>query len=821
MSCAYRNAACRASVTHRPNTDGNLPTSWGEVDHYPSYLEVTVPDAEKATAVPDASVQTVSAVTWENLYCLLHSPTDVVQEVALLVLGHILHGRGWQCVPNLTDTDIMRLWQSVLSMAECPSPPQDALIRRFSVEAAVRHVTHLFVHCASPYVLEWMWNSIMARTESPLATTNDRYFAAVSLAVRCAFPLWMIPNGMTILKHALHHASLRNPESVMQLVYDIVSLLVTHPDHSGYRLLTADFLTSVLVSLTPDTPEPLRLWLKAVGSILRINPDWFTNIPQIADTIFAACTSEHTDVVQAALDVLQTVAPYAHPRFRPTIEAVIRQKDWQRDHIAICKRATALLLESMSRTHDYDGMYHLIVSACRDIAHPNVEIPDRFIAVEIVHAAMQRQDCLPAIQVFLRFLHDTPEYVGYVVDTIVELLETSSYAPALTEDMIGLAKALIHTPYLSHGADILRHAWGRGNDDQIFQAALSLGYRDKRIQALQPGLYSPCYAALVADHIYAIDPDRSDEHILNGIDEFAHRRQPIPLSVVPAVRQACRRILATYPSFPPIPSSVLNMLWHTDPQASLALLSQIIVHRTVRDEAVHRVIEALCSGVGYGDPESILYLWDHLIRQSTNNVSFTAAIILSQQRDMWHRGSPYVPLAMIRTLYHQVRALFPKQDAPNAIAQMMESLVHGWGTGVDMEILEFLDTVLSDLMAYPQYDTLAHYHPVCAMMQVLRYGWGRGIDHAIGTCLLGLVRWMDQLEQRGEYWWPVTIGPYLLLAITDGGGRMIRREYSDVCEPAVIHDARQMLKTVLQEARQILNQTVAQLQHTPFLPRTS
>ena len=821
MSCAYRNASCRASVTHRSNTDGNRPTSWGEVSHYPSHLEVTVPVAETSTAVPDVPVQTVSEVTWENLYRLLHSPTDDVQEVALLVLAHLLHVRGRQCILNLTDTDIMCLWQSVLSMAECPSPSHDALIRGVSVEAAVRHVTHMFVHCASPYVLEWMWNSIMARTESSPMTTNDRYFAAVSLAVRCAFPLWMIPNGMTVLKHAIHHASIRNPESVMSLVYDIVSLWVTHPDHSGYRVQMADLATSVLVPLTPDTPEPLRLWLKAVESILRINPDWFTNVPQIADTIFAACTSEHIDVVQAALDVLQTVAPYAHPRFRSTMEAVIRQKVWQREHIAICKRATALLLESMSHTHDYDGMYHLIVSACRDITHSDVEMPDRFIAVEIVHAAMQRQDCLPAIQVFLRSLHDKPEYVCFVVDTIVELLKTSSYAPALTKDMIELAKALIHTPYLSHGASILRHAWGRGYDDQIFQAALSIGYRDKRIQALQPGLYSPCYAAPVADHIHIIDPDRSDGNILNGIDEFARRRQTIPLSVVPTVWQACRRIIAAYPSFPPIPSSVLNMLWHTDPQVSLALLSQIITHQTLRDEAVHRVIEALCSGVGYGDPESILYLWDHLIRRSTNNVSFKAAIILSQQRDMWHRGSPYVPLAMIRTLYHRVRALFPKQDTPNAIARMMESLVHGWGAGVDMEILECLDTVISDLMAYPQYDTLAHYHPVCEIMQVLRYGWGRGIDHVIGTRLLWLVRWMDRLERQGEYWWPVTIGPYLLLAITDGGGRMIRREYSDVCEPAVIHDARQMLKTVLQEARQILVQTVAQLQHTPFAHRTS
>jgi len=735
----------------------------------------------------------VSSATWDILRRMLYSPNTIVQGEAVSILAYLIDHHGWQCVPNLTDADIMHLWPIVLSMMD--QAPQGPSIGGLSVETVIGTLTDVFTRCASPRVREWMWDRLMDYSEQSPKTKEDPYIAAVSRAVRCAFPLWMIPNGMTMLTHTIRHAPLRGRER-MQFVYDAVTLWTSRSSDPAHPQQMSILLTDVLIpempkslsNLSPQAAERWWLWIRAVEQIIRIEPDLFTKVPRVANTMFAACTTGHTVVVRAALDVLRTVAPYEHPRFRSTMEAVIRQTQ----NANVRKRAIALLFESLHRTRDDDGMSRLIMSACRVLIDHDQESLDYFRAVDIVQEAMQRIECLPVMREALRVLRDNPS----LSHEVMEWLVTIPYVPELTEEMIGFAEALLKTDRADYGAAILSRAWGRGYDDQIVRIASSIRHPDRQIRSLLPGLYSPSYAVSVVQRMRSLDPKQAAWNILRGVADGNVMNRPIPHAIVPDIQQAWDE-LDRHSAFP---SSVLDPLWETEPQVAATMLARIMTRGPVRSDTAKLVIEGLCRGIGSGNPTTILYLWEHLVRQSTVQVLQQAAGYLAQQPDVWHRGVSFVPLAMAQTLYlRSEKKSLLDPTVPPIIASIVASLGYGWGTGVDTKILGLLDTVMSYVMTYPRYDVLAHPEPIHEMVRVLRSGWGRGFDDAIATRLLRVMEWMDQ---RNPSWGSTPMGLSVLLAMTDGGGQPTR---ASADEPYTVPS------TVLTFARTMLERMVSRI----------
>ncbi len=795
MSCQYRHLCYHRSITTGNRSDGSLhppltfPTRHcGDIR--PPFVASDGPSSS-CTLLP----------TWDVLRTLLHAPSPATRYNAVKILLEMIDAADFQPLPlPLTDTDIAHIWHILLLTIGRPSPSwwKDA-----HSEQQRALLTMLFLQ-ASNERRQWMWATAQAQCASPNGTPAD----TVTTLLRWNFPLWMIPNSMTIMEHALTTNSRETMSALLGALH-----FWFHPVPPPPPMATAlqTFLTEVLVQTRPTNPITCVVewstWIHVSTYLARIDPTCYSAYSPIAQSIFTIGSDGPYYAIHGVLTYLDTARPFANPWFYVTIESILRRCD------AFCHQAAGLLLDAICHLPDPAPMRHIIDHAGQVILNRSSETGDteaigRAGAIAILQTAMRYERAIPFLRPYLAALREDPN----IARDSVRFLATAPYHPNLTDEVIALACTALGTPDHPYAITILRRAWGTIHDESIitlvrrhadrFQPVN--GAEDDRIayihEVLGPGLYHPQFGEAIVAQITDLESNAPDhynaaEYLILGVASNYRPGQPIPPAVFPSVIQACR-------SRPErVPPVIIRAIWDTDPDAVADVIEAIVQHAPVDTIAtlgtlwgkgndalvaglirqiIHdhnalnhrRVIgtaltKAILEGIGRPDTDTdtIMTVWYDLIAQNQPyHLGDLIDTVIRRFRNIPpHRHAPFP--AIIQTVYHRCRTAHTA-DTSELMPKLLAGLSLGWRRGDDRAILNLLDTFLHDTIYYDP----PHRHTtdiIIGALYTLRFGWGRGLDRAIAIRLRDLMAWLDTTI---PYWHTTDIGKASMLAITAGGG---------------------------------------------------
>ena len=721
----------------------------------------------------DPYPHTVSPGPWTIVRTLLHSPHATDRRQAVHSILHLIAAHGWRGIPPLTDEDIHSLWSTLITDLLLPADYEWSsvwmgMIRLVGVSGSADRVA-------------WLWEHIKTHV------SHHQSVSAVETALRWRIPIWMAPDGLI----ALHHALLVEPDNRRcHILWSLRTTLwewITHPEPE-IRTRMDVLLTEVLLQVIPHDPMNIAIWIDTIGVILSTNPTLATTIPSLIDTIASVCPLSHSGIANAVLTVFATLRPFDHPRFRPTIDTILRTVE----DGGVCVRAAALLMDALIASRDLTAMYQVIEHAWKTVTGPD-PLPGTSGAIAILRTALYREYSAPMIASYLRNLSiDSP-----ALPAILTGIETLSPTVLSTIDSISLALFLLKTPERDRGITMLIRLWGRGCDAammSIIPGNTSLSGTD-RITILRAALCHPQVGAAAAHHIMALDPHNAARHLLTGITDYYHPKNRLPSGILPMVMQACRDLPHT------VSATVMQALWNTDPQAALEIIEHMVECGTVEMDVIksvrfgwysgdpHRigsllkrviqqygtsdawgimraVVTTVLDGIGVGTSTVVLDVWHHMVRAVPPYRLAMIADMCAYHSDIWNRGSIPDVITMLHRLVPSRTSEIDADTHALMTTAILRSLGHGWGHGNDAAILEMVDTIVTDTIRHA-IDQSHRDSKLVALMQVLRFGWGRGMDHAIGVRLQTILAWLDATMER---WDETGIGAAAMDALTAGGG---------------------------------------------------
>jgi hypothetical protein len=730
---------------------------------------------------------TVPSLPWQILHAILHAPNDAERMWSVVCYSHLLVSDGGAGIPPLTDADIAALWQVVTTImvqqhtAQCFMTPDDGVIG-----TAFCHLVRWCALTASAQLRYQMWEDI----RKAMSTDED----AVYTALRWKFPLWMIPDSITILDTSFRGDrapdmidALRKALSFWRSSTDPETAMTMH------HLLT-DVIGPMLRQSNPRGQQFSLLF--TIDHILSMDPWMFFITPGLADTIFSACTSPSFAVAKAALDILGTVRPWTHPHFRPTMEAVIQQSDIGE----ICEQAAHLLMESFQCDPDLSDLHRIMDTAYQYLIDPHRSFDEHRRAAIVLREAIQNPITAPRVRPYLRAL------IGCTLpDVVVHMLGGTRYASSVAEDMVALAKWFLrmnHDDGANSAMVILSRAWGTGADRSVITTVASMTDPSLQIAVLRHGLDASDDHSDIVHLIRTIDPKRASKHILDGICSIYHTDRPLPTAILPVVVQACVDMLTE------VTPAIIDRLWSTDPHAVLQVIDQIEMSGRLYDETMIPVVsQFLIRGIGEHDGRYdpiVIRVWQQMLDCGTT--PYLRAVIrrLAQHRVIWSRRRPKVLIAMLQGLYTRCHSLwYPTNDFSALIPHIstmhfdhiLTMLSDGWGCGDDHVILDLLDRITDDVFRMSKSNTSITVQSVVETVQeiawVLHSGWGRGMDHAIAIRILRLMEWLDATVPA---WHDTATGMTMLATITAGGIRELHGPVHQWYDPRTLVRARNVLK---------------------------
>jgi hypothetical protein len=648
-----------------------------------------------------------SSESWKRVCALIHSEVKEDRDQAVMSIGRLIGIHGWHRIPSLSDADIMVLWSTVLASDT-------------HAESHQQKVTALLVNQASDDLRRQMWETLRTRLKKRRTGKQE----IVRAGLKRDIPLWLFPNGRAVLQDVL-----RSHPSIIDVLRNAVRRWIETTRSTTTEGLSW-LITDVLMPMPLPSDHEYRAWVETVGMILDLDPSLFHTVPGLAAKVFAACSASDFLLASAALKVVESLRPFGHPGFWQAMETVRGTSPHQ-----FCRmHAAALCMDAACHYSDPTVAHHLLATEGAILTDSTQHVRRREEAAEVLRIAMRHRRFAPMVRSYLHALRTDPTVPEAVITPL-----TYHIGGPLTDELIALADALLGQHHVQNAVTILTNAWRKGYDqmiiDIVHRYSQSILDPQTQIEILQPGLFSPRYAAQVLDHLSAIDPPNAVHHLIHGIAKYyvqnAHIRQrpiSIPISILPEVARAVLHVPDTV--LPYAVEQTLEAMWATDvsiaadvarllvdraapPIRALALdsfrygwgngydtqiadiIARIIGQRGVldRQRAVESVTKVVLYGTRRGDPDVIKGLWDRLVQHVPSSRLGTISGFLQSQ---WHRYRPYMVLAMLRSLYRRCATDPNTQEARAATEHILAVLPRLWGYGFDTELRNFVHTIRND-----------------------------------------------------------------------------------------------------------------------------
>ena len=702
MSCAYRQTHYRRCVSPADNPSHPSGT-WFPPMHPPSITAPQVPIRSHLSEISGSSD------SWKWVCELIHSEDEADREQAVMFIGKLIEIHGWHRIPSLPNADIMALWTTLLA-----GDTQGESRQR------TQKVTALLVRQASDDLRRQMWETLRTRLKKRRAGKRE----IVRAGLKRDIPLWLFPNGRTVLQDVLKS----HPSIIGELRNAVRRWIETTRSTTTEGLPW--LITDVLMPMPLPSDREYRAWIETVGTILDLYPSLFHTVPGLAAKVFAACSAPDFLLASSALKLVESLRPFGHPNFWQAMNTVRETSPHQ-----FCRRgAAALCMDAACHYSDPTIAHHLIATEGAIIIDHTQHVHRRVEAAEVLHIAMRHHRFAPMVRPYLHTLRNDPTVTEAVITPLTYRIDGP-----LTDDLIAFADALLGKHHVQMAVTILTNAWGKGYDQMVIDIVHRYSQSNldphTQIEILQPGLFSPRYAAQVLEHISAIDPANAVHHLIHGIAKyyvqntrFQQRPISIPISILPEVARAVLHVPDTV--LPYAVEQTLEAMWATDvsiaadvarllfdraapPIRALALgsfrygwgngydaqiadiIARIIRRQGVlnRQRAVTSVTKVVLYGTRRGDPDVIMGLWDCLVQHVPSSRLGTISGFIQSQ---WHRYRPSMVLAMLRSLYRRCATDPNTQGARAATEHILAVLPRLWGYGFDTEILNFVHTIRMD-----------------------------------------------------------------------------------------------------------------------------
>jgi hypothetical protein len=709
----------------------------------------------------------------------LHSPHASDYHHAVYGIIRLINDYRWIRFPHMADDDIRRLWTVMCAMPEWEE--------MFSVI-----MFSIFIH-ATDDLRRWMW-------EQWCVSYGEASASAVVPALIRGIPLWVLPQGISIITDALRS----DPIATMKAICDLLDRWADVSDPVIRHDLSA-FLSAWITAQSPvssDAYTDRRVWIALVQHAIRLDPTLGTRIPGLIDAILTAGTDLDDVVSQTALNILTMVRPFDHPRFRSTMDGILQML--HSPGTRAYSIAASLLIDSVCEQSDIATLQTIMTSVWKDAtdsSDPWTEWNYGTLALFGVSLKRDIPGLVPNLRLFLR-----PSTVVPRRRLIFAFRGTDPFGWSVTREMIDIAADAFRRGDWKSAVDILVHAWGKGYDDQIVHVlqsyARNIADGHLRNTVLAPGLFLPQTAQQVIDLMTAIAPDTVAQDVIDAIrrwDRWEREGRRLAPEVLPIVIRWC----LDHPN--DVSRRELRILWTTDPSSALAVGGQLLqsssrrarrvvvvgmanwwqdgggdqviallrqhLDRILKDvdcwEMVDSMMDMLRNVVGFGEPDTILTIWRQLVWSVPSDHLKTIASRMFHHRQIWERGDPMTAIAMLIGLYDRgisesAGGRMPIESMKPFLSHLIRSMGYGWGCGADTELLSALEGVV--------YETMNREMPIIAMrtiiasaFRVAQMGWGRGLDHRIGTMLLRVMDWMDHHDPR---WYQTFVGDVAMMTLT-------------------------------------------------------
>ena len=746
MSCSYRSMRYRCAVTCHGHGDSDTANrEFGAASH-PHPVSVRPP---MVGLRPESSEPSVPMRVWQMLNALIHSSSQADRAWAVNGLAHLGSIYGWQAIPKLSDETIMAVWETMLSMIAkvCRSGSPIRFADPIIGQQMGTVVRLCFMH-ASDAVRGWMWEQV----RQIKAIQNLGIVAEVETILGWYVPLWMLPKGIFVLANIVRFQRAYVVYLVMMRLNEALRFWKNTTDPTMIARMR-DLVTDVLLpSLPPANDDSLIMWINTLATILSIDPTLCDTVPGLTDVLMTACTAQSPMVVRKALHLLETRPLVLHARFRAILKAVIR-RNLDQD---IIDHAARLLIQSFVDDPNAVEFQRLLAIAYRRLCTSQQD--EARSAAAIFRAAMECPQTAPQVLPYVQSLCTTTS----VSPGMLDVLQRVQYAPMLTGEMIRLAECLSASGFSIPAGVLLSRAWRTGNHHRIIPVVERMTDPITQIAVLKAGIWSSDVGKQIVDSIRAIDPFHAAIHVLDGITTYFPPDQPIPYAILPDIVQACLHVPDD------MSSTVLDLLWRTDPQTVVSMMNRLSADGRLTESTVAEMVPIIVQRAADA-PDSVSAIWDDLVRRSSPTIRLVMATAIDDWVTDGCDGNLPIMLAMHHVLYQtcvstwkQMQEQHDRQsDDAHIVRDTMDILIRSlgsmWGHGHDPMILSAIDTAMDHTMNVPLDTDI-----VAQVVYSLLRGWGRGMDHAIDIRLLRLMEWLDHQDPS---WTQKDLGSLILLSM--------------------------------------------------------
>jgi hypothetical protein len=529
---------------------------------------------------------------------------------------------------------------------------------------------------------------------------------------------------------------------------------------------TRSLAQSALLSIWEDASLPPRVRLTAAYILISHDPAIFITVPEMATQVYQAGTGHDAHGADIAIHIIRRAAPPENWRL---VFEIARQSSTA-DRAA---EAAVVMCEMARRSAEPDALSD-VVESCVDMLNASTTHAYWDVAAAYALTTMLRWSPRPpALDSWLR---DLPSNAHRIPPTFWVILADEGWPDDLTEMMIGVAATL---PYDEIVRSMLARSWGRGQDAHVLHILshrLSLSSSSNKepiLIALRRGVCSSV-GALVRRCIIQSFPDSiAVSSLALGIAEWVSTQleQSAPI-ILPDPSLIDDMVMAVTITPDAVRPEALLAVWATDPTVSSDLTQTLvgvgrlstvqcamtalasrwghndnyivaIIDRllpTVSDHHIPTMAKAVVEGIGYGDADTLVRLWDRIVQRCPVH---QAVQMVDGLAATWKRGNPHLTLAFLDTLCNR------SDLGLCVVPSVVPVLHHGWGVGVDAEIVERLSRMVTRTCSvWPFSYGIDGMDILDTTLGAVRDGWGRGYDADLGRLVETVIDWRVSYADR-------------------------------------------------------------------------
>ncbi len=668
-----------------------------------------------------------SGDVWDRLGAAIAAADRYRRYAALCGIAHGIHLAGPGGSLAIQDPT---LWETMVMLI-------DRFPQVVESDVAMRDlILFLFTH-ASPDDRRWMWEILhrcWSESSDPVRVRNRQDI--------CRFiPPALVPDVVLVLMDMI-----RSGRS--DRAFPVIEDWYRDPK-------TRSLAQSALLSIWADTTLPLRVRLTAAYILIHHDPAIFITVPEMATQVYQAGTGHGAHGADIAIQIIRRAAP---PEDWRLVGEIARQSSTA-DRAA---EAAVVMCEMARRSAEPDALSD-VVASCVDMLHAPTTHAHWHVAAAYALTTMLRWSPRPpALDAWLR---DLPTNAYRIPPTFWVILVDEGWPDDLTEMMIGVAATL---PDDEIARSMLSRSWGRGQDAYVFHI---LGHRlslspnkEPILPVLRRGVCSsvgtPVRHCIIQSFPDAIAVSALALGIAEWVSTQLEQGAPIMLPDPALIEDIAMAVTITPDAVRP---EALLAVWETDPTiahdltrtlarqsstvqcAMTALASRwghndddivaIIDHMlsTVSDPHIPTIAEAVVEGIGYGDADTLVQLWNRIVQRCSVH---QAVQMVDGLAATWRRGNPHLTLAFLDTLCN-------RSDLGLRVVPPVASVLHyGWGVGVDAEIVDRLSRMVTQTCSvWPFSYGIDGVDILDTALGAVRDGWDRGYDAELGRLVETVIDW--------------------------------------------------------------------------------